>query len=151
MKNYVCSSFGHRDIQPDMNILNSTLESLILTKKINIFITGGMGIFDSCFTSSVKKLKQKYPHIKLFLIKPYFSSELNKNKEYYTSQYDDIIIPESLAFIHPKSAIYERNKWMIDNSDIVVFNIQHNYGGAYKAFEYSVRTGKNIINIYNKY
>ena len=104
-----------------------------------------MGDFDSLFSSAVRRAKKTYPHIKLICIKPYFTNDINTNRDYYTALYDDIIIPDELAGIHYKAAIKARNRWMIDNSEIILIYTIRNYGGAYDALKYAERKGKCII------
>ena len=104
-----------------------------------------MGDFDSLFSSAVRSAKKVYPHIKLIGVKPYFTNDINTDKDYYAALYDDIIIPDELAGIHPKAAIKARNRWMINNSDIVLIYTVRNYGGAYEANRYAERKNKAII------
>ena len=75
----------------------------------------------------------------------YVTNDINTNGEYYTALYDDIMIPNELADIHPKAAIKARNRWMIDSSDIVFVYTIRNYGGAYEAKRYSEQNEKEII------
>ncbi|MBQ1507674.1 MAG: DUF1273 domain-containing protein, partial [Ruminococcus sp.] len=91
--------------------------------------------------------KKNFSDIKLICVKPYFSNEINKSRDYYAAMFDDIIIPDELAGIHPKAAIKARNRWIIDNSDIVlVYTIRKN-GGAYEAQRYAEKNNKTIITI----
>ena len=106
-----------------------------------------MGEFDSLFSSAVRKVKKTYPEIKLICVKPYFSNDLNTNREYYDELYDDVIIPHELADIHPKAAIKYRNRWMIDHSDIILIYTKRTYGGAYEARRYAERIGKEMVYI----
>lgn len=139
-----CCGFGHRDVF--QNIDNELCEAVQKAMEMgcNVFYTGAMGDFDRCFSSAVRKQGKK---IKLVCIKPYMSNELNTNKEYYNCMYDDIIIPDELAFVHYKSAITKRNRWMIDNSDVVIVYAIRNYGGAYDAMRYAERQNKTIIRV----
>ena len=113
-------------------------------------MTGGMGDFDGIFSSAVRTLKRKYADIKLLLVKPYFSGELNTNKEYYEYMYDEVIIPDVVAGVHPKSAITKRNRWMVEKSDIIVYYIQRDFGGAYTAIKYATKLGKKTISVLEK-
>ena len=106
-----------------------------------------MGEFDSLFSSAVRKAKKTYPNIKLICVKPYFTNDINIDKDYYAALYDDIIIPDELAGIHPKAAIKARNRWIIDNSDIVLIYTVRNFGGAYEAKRFAERNGKRLIKI----
>lgn len=80
MRNKICCCFGHKDIFENIYYLSSVVEDLVLKEKITVFMTGGIGEFDIQFAAAVRSVKIKYPYIKLLLIKPYFSNELNVNK-----------------------------------------------------------------------
>ena len=101
-----------------------------------------MGEFDILCESVVCELKRTY-QLKLYLIAPYMTQKLNRNREYYRELYDDIIIPD-LGEIHYKRAITERNKWIANQSDIILCYVKHCYGGAYQMFHYAQRLGKTI-------
>lgn len=60
-------------------------------------------------------MKRKYPglSIRLVLVIPYMTHQLNRDKEYYEASYDDIVIPSELIGIHYKAAIKKRNRWMV--------------------------------------
>lgn len=142
-----CCGFGHRDVF--QNIDKELCEAVQSAVSIgcDVFYTGAMGDFDRCFSSAVRKQKK---NAKLVCVKPYMSNELNTNKQYYNDMYDDIIIPDELAFEHYKSAITKRNRWMIDNSDIVIVYVIKNYGGAYDAMRYAERQNKTVVKIEKK-
>ena len=44
-------------------------------------------------------------------------------------QTDNIIIPESVYFVHPKSAITLKNRWVIEQSDLVIVYVEREKGG----------------------
>lgn len=132
------------NIDNEMKII---IDNLIENSEVDTFFTGGMGQTDDKFSSIVRSLKKTYPHIRLVLIKPYFSNELNTNKYYYSYTYDDIVIPEELAGCHFKSAITKRNKWMIDHSDFVIDCTYRDFGGAVDAITYAHRCNKTIFKI----
>ena len=140
----ICCGFGHREVFQNIDKELCEAVQKAMGMGCNVFYTGAMGDFDRCFSSAVRKQGKK---IKLVCIKPYMSNELNTNKEYYNCMYDDIIIPDELAFVHYKSAITKRNRWMIDNSDVVIVYAIRNYGGAYDAMRYAERQNKTIIRV----
>ena len=130
-----CCGFGHRDV---LEKIDDAVYAAVLKaaeRGCDIFYTGAMGEFDSLFK------------IKLICVKPYFTNDLNINGEYYSALYDDVIIPDELADIHPKAAIKYRNRWMIDHSDIVLIYTKRTYGGAYEARKYAERIGKEVVYI----
>ena len=140
-----CCGFGHRYVFENLiSKLDNAVEEAI-TQGCELFYTGAMGDLDSLFSSAVRSAKKVYPHIKLIGVKPYFTNDINTDKDYYAALYDDIIIPDELAGIHPKAAIKARNRWMIDNSDIVLIYTVRNYGGAYEAKQYAQHENKAII------
>lgn len=142
-----CCGFGHRNVFENISDkLDQAIESAI-QQGCEIFYTGAMGDFDSLFSSAVRRAKKTYPHIKLICVKPYFTNDINTNRDYYTALYDDIIIPDELAGIHYKAAIKARNRWMIDNSDIVIIHTIRNYGGAYEALKYAKRNQRTVFTI----
>ena len=142
-----CCGFGHRDV---LEKIDDAVYAAVLKaaeQGCDIFYTGAMGEFDSLFSSAVRKVKKTYPKIKLICVKPYFTIDLNINGEYYSALYDDVIIPDELADIHPKAAIKYRNRWMIDHSNIILIFTKRSYGGAYEARRYAERIGKKIVYI----
>ena len=140
-----CCGFGHRTIMK--NIENSIYSAVLLAAQegCKTFYTGGMGDFDMQFSSAVRKLRIRFPNIKLIYIKPYFTNEINTNGEYYTAMYDDIVIPPAIIGVHYKRAIKARNRWMVDNSDLIVSYIIRDYGGAADTIKYAKRMDKRII------
>ncbi len=134
----ICCGFGHRDLFCNIQTeLQEIVEYLITKKGVYTFYTGGMGEFDSEFTNAVRAAKTKYDNISIILIKPYFSNELNTNKEYYEYRYDEVMICEESSVVHPKAAIGKRNRWMVDQSSFVIGCIRREYGGAYTALQYA--------------
>ena len=142
-----CCGFGHRNVFENIEDKLYTAVMNAVGQGCEIFYTGAMGEFDSLFSSAVRKAKKVYPNIKLICVKPYFTNDINTDKDYYAALYDDIIIPDELADIHPKAAIKARNRWMIDNSDIVLIYTVRNYGGAYEAKRYAEHKDKTLVKI----
>lgn len=147
MKMTACCGFGHRDVLEKLDDAVYTAVLKVAEQGCEIFYTGAMGEFDSLFSSAVRKVKKTYPKIKLICVKSYFTNDLNINGEYYAALYDDVIIPDTLADVHPKAAIKYRNRWIIDHSDIILIYTKRTYGGAYEARKYAERIGKGIVYI----
>ena len=147
MKMTACCGFGHRDVLEKIDDAVYAAVLKAVERGCDIFYTGAMGEFDSLFSSAVRKVKKTYPEIKLICVKPYFTNDLNTNREYYELLYDDVIIPDELADIHPKAAIKYRNRWMIDHSNIILIYTKRTYGGAYEARKYAERIGKEVVYI----
>ena len=60
--------------------------------------------------------------------------------------YDGTLYPP-LENIPKQYAISHRNKWMVDQSSVIVVYVDHNWGGAAKTLEHAVKKGLRIINI----
>ena len=143
----ICCGFGHRNIYENISKQVGSAVAYAIEKGCTIFYTGSMGDFDRLFSSAVRKAKTIYPNVKLICIKPYFTNELNVNKAYYDTRFDDVVIPNEIIGIHYKSAIKARNRWMVDMSDIVLGYTIRNSGGAYTALRYAEKYGREIIEI----
>lgn len=143
----ICSCFGHREVYKNIDSdLTASIEYAV-SKGCTIFLTGGIGQFDALFASYVRSVKKHHPEIELVLVKPYFSNKLNKSKEFYEMMYDDILIPEAVMGVHYKAAIKVRNRWMVDQSDLIIAYVYRDFGGAYDTIKYAEKQRKEIINI----
>ena len=148
MKPYFVSFFGHREVRAHRTIeerLTQLLRELARTKEYVEIYIGRSGEFDTFATSVVKCVMREYGYdnIGMTLVIPY----ANKDLEYYETYYDSVMIPESIAGSHPKGAITKRNRWMIEESDLIICFCEREEGGAYSAMKYAGKLGKQIINI----
>ena len=48
---------------------------------------------------------------------------------------------------HFKEAITKRNKWLVDNTDMLIAFVENNKGGAYQCLEYAKKAQIDFINI----
>ena len=150
-KTKICCGFGHREIRQNIEArLAKEIESAIAEQGVTVFYTGGQGRFDALFASAVRTAKQKHSRIKLVLVKPYFSNELNTNKAYYEALFDDVIIPQELLGVHYKSAITQRNRFMAEQADLIICFVAHEHGGAYAAVQYAKTINKPVINLWKE-
>ena len=146
----VCTFAGHREV------FSSTVESeidkalieIIEADKECVFYSGGMGDFDKKCESAVRGMKRKYPErsIRLVRVLPYLTHEINRDKEYFESYYDDIVVPMELMGVHYKAAIKKRNRWMVDQADKILAYIYRDFGGAFDTIKYAYRMGKPVLN-----
>ncbi len=147
----VCTFAGHREVyQANISeMLDEAISKIINTDDNFRFLVGGMGEFDGICSSAVRRAKRKYPNkeIRLELVLPYLTHELNENKLYYETSFDDVVIPIELAGVHYKSAITKRNRWMVEQSDWLIAFIYRDFGGAYTTLRYAEKKGLQIINL----
>ena len=86
----------------------------------------------------VRELKKSHPDIHSTLVIPYM------DRDYNIELYDGFIYPP-LENTPLRFAISKRNEWMVDQADVVVAYITHDWGGAIKTLEYAQRKKKRII------
>ena len=143
--------FGHRDFDGH-RILDEQLYSLlqkILRAKdfVDIYI-GRNGEFDIYAATVIKRVQNKMgkENNMLNCVLPY----PHKDMLYYEGYYDSVIIPECIEHAHPKGAIVKRNRWMVEQADLIICYVERDAGGAYAALEYAKKLHKTIINLANK-
>lgn len=148
MNIFTVSLFGHREIDNLRQLddkLAPLIKEIIQAKPYVSFLIGRNGEFDEYCASIIKRAQKEVgkENNDLTLVLPYTVAKI----EYYEKYYDDIIIPEKVYGAHPKSAITLKNRWMIEESDLVIIYIKRKSGGAYTAMKYAKRLNKTIINL----
>ena len=149
---YTVSVFGHRIIE-DFNRAEIKAEALIrdliLQKEYVEFLVGRNGDFDQIVSSTVKLLQRRIraDNSSLVWVLPYPTVELRNHEESFRVYYDEIEICDAAQNSHPKRAYQIRNRQMVDRSDLVVFYVDHNSGGAYQTMRYAQKQGKQIVNL----
>lgn len=145
-----CSFFGHRDFfygKSLETLIKREIADCVEKKGICNFLLGGYGGYDSFCAKCVKDMKKIYPQIKSYLVLAYLNNkEDNFDKEYISKMFDGTIYP-SLENVPFKFAIAVRNKWIVDNSDYIIFFVNYSWGGASKSFDYAKRKHKPFINL----
>ena len=104
------------------------------------FYLGGYGDFDLLAAKALYELKQEYSETESILILPYLDRKVD------ASLYDSTIYPP-LETVPKRYAISRRNKWMVEQADMVITCVDHDWGGASKTLEYAVKKGLRIINL----
>ena len=132
---------GHGEFYGDEEVkrwLRETVEALIL-RGADDFLLGGYGGFDACAASVVWELKRQYPAIRSTLVLPYLDRTVDAKK------YDGTLCPP-LEKVPRRFAISKRNEYMVNEADIVVAYVTHDWGGAAATLAYARRKRKEIIN-----
>ncbi len=125
------------------------VENAILQGYIH-FISGMAIGFDMICAEIVLGLKKKYPHISLECAIPCkgqekkWNSELQKRYRNIVKQADKIrCLYDSYDEIGPECML-ERNRYMINNSSMVIALFDGKPGGTAKTIEYAKQKGLNI-------
>jgi len=112
----------------------------LISEGADTFLLGGYGVFDSMAAMAIRDLKSIYPHIRSTLVLAYLDRDHN------AELYDDTIYPP-LEGVPLRYAISQRNRWMVDASDVVVSYVAHSYGGAATTLRYAEQKHKRIIRL----
>ena len=145
---YRIAFIGHREIYGHYD-LNNKLEQIardmIHEKDYVEFLVGRNGDFDILVASAIKKAQKALDrnNSSLILLQPYKM----KNDEYYEKFYDEIWYPVD-SKTYPKAAITQRNRFMIDNADLLVAYVEERRkGGALTTLKYAHKQGVEILNL----
>ena len=149
MNTYTVSFFGHRQIERPFEVeerLEKIIRELIRSKEYVEFLVGRNGEFDQMVASTVRRVKKAVDDANsaLVLVLPYMTAEYSNNKASFEDYYDEVEIFDSGHF---RAAFGQRNRAMVDRSDLVVCCIEHDEGGAYEAVGYARKRDKKVLNV----
>ena len=152
MEVFTVSFFGHRMIESALEIknrLDQLIRTLLQKHEYVEFLVGRDGESDRLVSSAIRHCKREYrsDNNSLILVLPYLTAEFRDNEESFRDYYDEIEICEAAAGCHYKNAYQTRNRAMVDRSDLAVFCIQHESGGAWQTMKYARRRGIPILNL----
>ncbi len=129
-------------------VLKSTIINAIEKENVCHFISGMAIGIDMICAEIVLDLKIKYPHITLECALP-CETQAVRWSEKYRDRYFGIVEKsdkETLLQTHyTKDCMFKRNKYMVDNSDIVIAVWNGNRSGTGNTVEYAKRNNKRII------
>ena len=152
MDTYTVCFFGHREIDNPLEVeeqLYDIVLHLLESKEYVEFLVGRNGEFDQLVSSTVRRVKRNFrdDNSALVLVLPYLTAEYENNHQSFHEYYDEIEICQDAAEGHYKAAIQVRNREMVDRSDLVVFFVERETGGAYQTMRYAEKNGKRYINL----
>ncbi|MEE1321842.1 MAG: hypothetical protein UHM85_09990 [Acutalibacteraceae bacterium] len=134
--------FGHKDTPKEIEpSLRATLVDLIENHGATDFYVGSNGNFDTMVRRQLEELSKVYP-ITYSVVLAYLPT---KKSEY--DDYSNTILPEGIETTPKRFAISYRNKWMVEQSDIVVTYVTHTYGGAWRFKALAYKQGKMILEL----
>ena len=134
--------FCHKDTPKEIEpTLRTTLVDLIENHGATEFYVGNNGNFDTMVRRQLEDLSRIYP-ITYSVVLAYLPT---KKSEY--DDYTNTILPEGIETVHKRFAISYRNKWMTQQSDVVVTYVTRTYGGAWQFKALAERQGKTVIEL----
>ncbi len=162
MKQKTCCFIGHQKIKDTPMLreaLAKILEDLIVNKKFNTFLFGSMSEFYPVCYDVVTQLKARYPHIRRIYVRCDFPYLDGKDKAKLLAQYEDTYFSKPMH-ANVKADYVERNLRMILSSQVCVILFKNRNrvsntpdgqpkSGTKVAYDYAVKKGKQIINLYD--
>lgn len=153
----VACFIGHRTITVTDELcerIRTTVLDLIDNQGVDTFLFGSRSQFDELCLKIVTEIKEIRPHIRRIYVRaeyPYIGADYEK---YLLTFYDETYMPENI--IHAGKAVYiERNRHMIDSSDICIFyfkasrkQLYYQTCGTQYAYHYAQNASKVIINLH---
>lgn len=146
---------GHRaipdaDLSPLRSALYSTVAALILEGCTNFVCGGAMG-FDTLAAECVINLRKRFPHIRLILILPCRNQTekwvSGENLIRYKSILGEADTIEYIRDFYSDGCMQERNRRMVDLSDVCVAYMKRARGGTAHTFKYASGRGLRLINL----
>ena len=148
-KKRICCFAGHSKIDDIEFVYKRLLEitkNLIINENVTHFQVGNYGTFDKLAVKSLNKLKEKFD-IKIELVIPYLTKEINEYKEEYYKNYNSILIADIPLATPQRLKIIKCNEYMIKSCDYLICYVKHSWGGASKTLEFAKENNIKIINI----
>lgn len=131
---------GHRQVENEDQVrqwLENAVDGLI-REGADVFYLGGYGGFDRMALTVVNKAKEAHTCVRAILVLPYLDRSMDLDA------YDGSIYPP-LEKVPRRFAISRRNRWMVDQADVVVAYVIHEWGGAATTLRYAEAKKKTII------
>lgn len=147
-----CCFTGHR-YSADMGAeLESRLccevETLINTKGVTTFYSGGALGFDTLAAQCVLKLKGKYPFIRLGLVLPCKNQAEKWNsadKRVYETVLQNADSVHYVSDEYTDTCMYKRNDYMVEHSKYCIGFLRRNSGGTHYTVGRAKRLGKELV------
>ena len=145
-----CAFTGHRvlDSQFDINLLDRVILNLIKSGARNFYCGMAIG-FDTEAAEIVLRYKKSYD-IRLCACIPceaqskYFSVKDKRRYEKIVSACDEKIVFSSE---YNPWCMQERDRFLVDNCDVLVSFLRKKYGGTYYTVNYARKQNKKIIEL----
>ena len=144
---------GHRILYHDtvfiQSSLHDTLEELI-KKGYRRFLAGGALGFDTLAASAVLELRERFPSVSLTLALPCKGQQLRWRAE-QRARYDQILhLADEVVVLNQsyvKGCMHERNRYLVDNSELCLCYLVKKGGGTYYTVQYARKQGLSVINL----
>lgn len=145
---YTCAFTGHRQVEENFDVFR--LEEIItsyIEEGYTAFLCGMAVGFDMIAAELVLKLKDVFPEIKLIACIPcegqskYFKLEDKQRYESILKKCDEVKVLNDRYF---KGCMQARDRYMVENSNLLIAYKRVNEGGTYYTLNYALSLNKRI-------
>ncbi len=148
VKEKTCAVTGHRVVKKnfDKEVLRQTLIKII-NDGYDTFLIGMAIGFDTLCFNVLLSLKEEYK-LKIIACVPCLNQDKFFNKKQKT-EYENIIRNSDdvriLSEEYSTNCMQNRNKFMVDNSNVLIAYLYKSVGGTYYTVKYAMEEGKEVI------
>ena len=127
---------GHSHVSDaaELSVWLDKVLGLLIAEGADRFYLGGYGDFDRMAAEAVKAKKDERPGIEMALVTAYLGRQADG--EFY-----DYMIYPTLRDVTQRSAIPQRNEWMVDHAARVIAVYNGTSGGTRNTIEYARAQG----------
>lgn len=146
---------GHRKLPQDCTELQANLEKAIISlieQGVVFFGNGGAVGFDALAATTVLRLKEDYPHIRLVMVLPCLPEQQSSrwNDEQKKQYYEMLDWADKVRILSPRytnSCMLDRNRHMVDSSAYLICYLREHSGGTFYTVNYAERQGIKILRL----
>lgn len=146
---------GHRKLPENCSKLRANLEKVIIElieRGVVFFGNGGAVGFDALAATTVLKLKEEYPHIRLVMVLPCPPEEqsLKWNEEQKKRYYELLDQADKVRVLSPRytsGCMLDRNRHLVDCSAYLICYLRERHGGTFYTVRYAEQRGLKILRL----
>lgn len=150
-KNYTCAVSGNRTVGKDFDVnkLKDVFIKLIINRDINTFLVGMALGFDTICFKTLEELKKTF-NIKIIACIPCENQNYNYSVEQSKEYYRMLSVADEKIYTgkeYTKTCMFKRNRYMVDNSSVLVTYSRKKTGGTVYTKNYAIKSCVPIIEI----
>lgn len=139
---------GHRNLcyGLDREQLKKTFEELVKRGFVTFYVGLATGFDTECF-HVLKEIRKSVP-IRIVGCAPYRGQSdgwNEKDRDVYRKMCSELDEKVVLNEFYTPCCMHERNRYMVDNSSVLVAYLKRRSGGTYYTVRYARETGKEIV------
>ena len=154
-KTLSCCFTGHRDLGESANDISSILPDVLTSlydEGYRTFLAGGALGFDTLAAKAVIELRRKKKDARLELILPCRDQSSRWSPQDIRIYNSILALADKVTYIsneYTRSCMYERNRALVDSSNLCIAYCKKNGGGSHYTCEYAEKRGVRIVNLAN--